>query len=493
MIISIEMIINELKKHGVSKAKRKEVYDAYLLADRIHLKQRRESDEPYIIHPLNVAYNVVEMGVYDPDTICAALLHDTIEDAGFNFTKENLQVMTNSTVAELVDGVTKLHGVNFESKSKKEAANIRKLLVNGLCKDIRIIIIKLADRLHNMRTLEHKTPQKQKENALETLEIFVPLANIIGAYKLKNELAELSFKYINPTQYKKLVEMRNKLKEEDNKVLKKMASTIEKKLKAQNIKGKIVFKTQSLYTIKEKIEKGYKIENQYDLNYFKIIVPTIDDCYRVLGIVHSCYSPINGRLKDYIGNPKKNNYQSLHTTVSNEKRFWKIKIRTEEMDKIDANGIAAYWNIKDYNNLAPIEYGKTIEETNEIIRNQCQSSTDLSKINENASDDTDFMKKITEIILSKQVYVYTNTGTVKELPAGSTVLNFIYEVYPDKMDSITSVVINGKEIELPKDRELTEEEKEELKLKDYDRIQVLENGKIINEDSEKTKIKTKKK
>lgn len=484
MMISIESIVRVLKQHGVSKEKIQEVYSAYILAERIHDGQIRESGEPYITHPLNVANNVLNMGVYDPDTISAALLHDVIEDAKFNYTKEDIAVSINPTVAELVDGVTKMKAMNFSNKEEQVVANTRKI-INGLNKDVRIIIIKLADRLHNMRTISHKSPAKRKENAVETLELFVPLAIIIGAYRVKNELEELSIKYIDPLAYDAIVKRREELQKEAQLDLEEMAATIQEKLTEKGIKGKIVFREQSVYTIYKKLEKGYKIENQYDLHYLKIIVDTIPDCYSTLGLIHSCYKPTNGRFKDYIGNVRTNNYQSLHTTVSNKGRFWKFKIRTAEMDKIDAYGVPAYWSIEDFDKVAPIEYGKTIDETNEIIREKYQTAKKLLEIDESFSNNADFIKEIKANILSKHVYVYNNNGDVIELPAGSTALDFVCEVYPDKLDTITTIVVNGMEVT------------PNTPLNNNDRIQVLEDGKITHEhwenyatsDSAKKKMK----
>ena len=468
--INIETIIKELKKHGVSDEKAKEVYSAYLLADWIHKDQKpRETGEPYITHPLNVAYNVLKMGVYDPDTISAALLHDTVEDANFDFTKECIVTSINPTVAMLVDGVTKMKAMEFTNRKDEDDANTRKI-INGLTKDVRIIIIKLADRLHNMNTMSKKRPAKQRENALETLGLFVPLAITIGAYKVKNELEELSLKYIEPEVYEAIRDRREKLFAKDVKNLDKMGKEITEKLREKGIESEKINRTQSIYTIFKKIKRGYKIENQYDLNYLKITVDTIDECYRALGIIHSCYKPINGRFKDYIANPRTNNYQGLHTTVADENgNFIKIKIRTHDMDKIDAYGVCAYWDMKNYDNVAPLEYGKTPEETTAIIREKCQFAKKLIEIDESFKDNSEFSKIIETDLLSDHVYVYTNSGKSIELPAGSTALDFVCEVFPDKLDTVTSIVINGKDVS------------PDEPLKNNDRIQLFEDGKISHE------------
>lgn len=470
MEISIETIIRELKRHGISREKINEVYEAYDIAEKIHRDQPpRETGEPYITHPLNVALNVLRMGVYDSDTISAALLHDTIEDARFDYRKQDIAASINPTVAKLVDGVTKMKAMEFSTKNDQIIANTRKI-VNGLTKDVRIIIIKLADRLHNMNTMTKKRPEKQKENAEETLAIFAPLASVIGAYRVKNELEELSLKYIDPKEYEKIKTRREELFKEDVNSLEEMSSQIMDKLYEKDIDCETIFRTQSLYTIYKKIKRGYTMENQYDLNYLKIVVETIDDCYRTLGIIHRCYKPINGRFKDYICNPRTNNYQSLHTTVADKNgKFIKIKIRTKEMDKIDAYGVAAYWNIENYDNIADIEYGKTIEETNEIIRQKSQFAKKLIEIDESSHDNTEFIKTTMKVLLTDHIYVYTDSGQSIELPSGSTALDFACEVFPDKLDNITGIVVNGMEVS-PKEL-----------LKNNDRIQIKVNGKICHE------------
>lgn len=477
MPVSIEKIIAILKYHGVKKDKLAEVQKAYDIACEIHKNQRRQSGEPYIIHPLNVAYNVLRMEVYDADTVSAALLHDTVEDAEDEcFTKQDIINQINSVVAELVDGVTKLRGMTL-STEEKENGNTRKI-INGLTKDIRIIIIKLADRIHNMSTIEFKTPEKQRENAFETIELFVPLAITIGAYQVKNELEELSFKYLEPEVYQEITKRREEIRQKEQKQLETMADKIQKKLKKKHIKNKIVFRQQSMYTIYKKIKKGYKIDNMYDLCYFKIIVDDEDDCYKTLGIVHSLYHPINGRLKDYIYNPKTSFYQSLHTTVTDEnEKFRKVKIRTKDMDKLAAYGLTAYLNIKN---------GKNIDEINEIIRGQCQFAKKLIELDESFKDNSEFIGQIKRVLLTEHVYVYGEKGEAIELPEGSTAIDFVCQVAPDKLDAITGVVVNGKEVNMNQ------------QLQNNDRIQILTYGKVNHEnweayattDSAKQKIKS---
>lgn len=462
-MISIENIIYELRNHRVPPEKIVEVETAYQIACDIHKDQFRQSGEPYITHPLHVAMNLLNMEIYDPDTISAALLHDTIEDAKDNFTKEDIARLINPDVAELVDGVTKISRMNFSTKNDQNLANTRKI-INGLTKDVRIILIKLADRLHNMQTLDYKSPQKQYENALETMQLFVPLALSIGAYKVKNELEELSLKYLDPVEYERIKEKREEIEEKESPYLQEMAYLIRDNLYKRDIHNSIVFRRQSLNTLYKKIQKGYKMENIYDLSYFKVLVNEPLDCYKSLYVVHKLNPPINGRFKDYICNPRTNFYQSLHTTVSDANgKFRKVKIRTYDMDKIAAYGIPAYWNI---------ENGKTKEETQAYIREKCQFAKKLIEIDESSKDNDEFIREIYTELLTEHVYVYTHSGRSIELPFGSTALDFACQVYPEVLDKMTGVVINGREVGLDK------------LLRNGDRIQIVTDGKVNHENWE---------
>ena len=297
----------------------------------MHSGQLRQSGEAYITHPLNVAYIASIMNA-DIDTICAALLHDTLEDT--SATKEEITRLFNSEIAKLVDGVTKISKMNFSSKSEQNLANIRKI-VTGIMEDVRIIIIKLADRLHNMRTLEYKSVFKQQENSIETMEIFVPLAYYIGAYKIKNELEDISLRYLKPEEYKMLQYEVNKRKYEDNECLREMLIVLDDILTKEGINHYIKTRTKNIYGIYKKVEDGYKISDIHDYLALKIMVDEISECYQTLGFVHSKYHPMNYKFKDYIWNPKTNMYRSLHTTVFAENdKLVQTQIRTFDMDKI---------------------------------------------------------------------------------------------------------------------------------------------------------------
>ena len=464
-MVSIENIINELRKKNIEEEKLKEIEKSYLIAKEIHKNQFRQSGEPYIIHPLNVANNLLKMEVYDPDTISAALLHDTIEDAEIDFTKEDVAELINPTVAELVDGVTKMRRMNFSTKDDERLANTRKI-INGLTKDVRIILIKLADRLHNMETLQYKTPDKQKENAIETMELFVPLSLSIGAYQIKNLLEDLSLPYIERDEYKKIKDYKEVLLQEKEEAMQEMAYKIDLELDKKEITHQKILRSQTIGSIYKKIKKGYKMDNIYDLFYWKYLVPEVEDCYQTLCIVHKNNPPINGRFKDYIYNPRTNFYQSLHTTVSdNNSNLVKVKIRTFDMDKVAAYGISAYWNLKN---------GKTKEETQDVIREKCQFAKKLIEIDESFEDNAEFIEKIKKELLTNHVYIYNQTnGEIVELPKGSTTLDFACQVFPDQLDKMTGVIVNGKEVPF------------NTVLKNNDRIQIITKGKVNHEDWEK--------
>jgi len=459
-MITIEGIIQELRSHNVSEEKLKEVERSYLVAAEIHKNQYRQSGEPYIIHPLCVVGNLLKGEIYDTDTICAALLHDTIEDAEIEFTKEDVARLINPTVAEIVDGVTKMRRMNFSTKSDQNQANLRKIL-NGLTKDVRIILVKLADRLHNMETLQYKTPEKQKENAEETMKLYVPLALTIGAYRVKNELEDLALQYLDPEEFKRIKEQKDYLQETYDEMLEEMSYKIQEILDRKIIPHEVIYRMQTINSIYKKIKKGYKIENIYDLFYLKILVEDTDACFLTVNAVHEISKPINGRFKDYIHNPKTNFYRSVHTTVSNgNDSLVKVKIRTYDMDKIAAHGIPAYWNIKD------LRERKTQEETQEMIREKCQFAKKLIEI-DGATNDELFAYLTDGELLTEHVYVYTHNGENIELPSGSTCLDFACQMYPELLDRITGVLVNGKD-DVPLN----------YQLQNDDRVQILMNGTI---------------
>ena len=406
------------------------VKKAYLYADNLHSGQKRQSGEPYISHPLNVAYILAEMHA-DRDTICAGLLHDTLEDT--NITKEDIAHDFNQNIANLVDGVTKLSKMNFSSKQDQNYANTRKI-ITGITEDVRIIIIKLADRLHNMRTLQFKSEFKQKENALETMEIFVPLAYYIGAYRIKSELEDLSLRYLKPDMYKKIEERKIKLEETSNDCLKEMLHKIQILLNDKSIPNEIKVRTKNIYGIYKRLSEGHKLSDIHDLLALKIMVDEVANCYYTLGMIHKEYHPINDKFKDYICNPKTNMYQSLHTTVFGpDDRLVQIQIRTFDMDKVASFGLTAYWDE---------QKGKARDVMQDDLKQKFQFFKSLTEINSMFGDNQQFVNQVKCELFADRVYVYTTKGDIIELPKGSTPIDFAYKIHTDIGNTMVGAFVN---------------------------------------------------
>lgn len=406
------------------------VSKAYDYAATFHEGQMRQSGEPYIIHPLNVAYILADMHA-DADTICAGLLHDTLEDT--NVTKEDIAYYFNQNVASLVDGVTKLSKMNFSSKQARNYANTRKI-ITGITEDVRIIIIKLADRLHNMRTLEFKSEFKQKENAIETMEIFVPLAYYIGAYRIKSELEDLSLRYLKSDTYKRIEEKKLSVKQLSEDCLTEMLSKIEMLLSNKNIPNEIKIRTKNIYGIYKRLSEGHKLSDIHDLLALKVMVDDIENCYRTLGIVHSQYPPVNDKFKDYICNPKTNMYQSLHTTVfAPDDRLVQTQIRTFEMDKVASFGLTAYWDLKK---------GDARDAMQDELKQRFQFFKSLTEINSMFGDNQEFVAQVKSELFADKVYVYTTKGNIIELPKGATVIDFAYKIHTDIGNTMVGAFVN---------------------------------------------------
>lgn len=404
---------------------------AYEYANHLHDGQTRQSGEPYITHPLNVAYILAELHA-DGDTLCAGLLHDTLEDT--NTTKEDIANNFNSDVANLVDGVTKLSKMNFSSKEEQVLANTRKI-ITGITTDVRIIIIKLADRLHNMRTLEFKSSFKQKENALETMEIFVPLAYYIGAYRIKSELEDLSLRYLKPDAYKELSEQKRRVEEDSKGCLQEMLTKIEKMLNERSIPHEIKVRTKNIYGIYKRKKEGDRISDIHDLLALKVMVDEIENCYLTLGLIHKLYHPINGKFKDYICNPKTNMYHSLHSTVFGpDERIVQTQIRTFDLDKIASFGLTAYWDINK---------GEARSTMQESLRKKYQFFKSLTEINHMFGDNTDFVHQIKTELFTDKIYVYTPKGDIIELPKGSTPIDFAYKLSDEIGNTMAIAKVNG--------------------------------------------------
>ncbi len=432
--MTIEKLIDLIKDYNPDEVDI--IKKAYHYADMLHHGQYRQSGEPYIIHPLNVAYILAEMHA-DRDTVCAGLLHDTLEDTAI--TKEDIAEQLNKNVANLVDGVTKLAKMNFSSKEEQNLANTRKI-ITGITSDVRIIIIKLADRLHNMRTLEYKTPFKQKENALETMEIFVPLAYYIGAYRIKGELEDLSLKYLKPEMYEKIKDKKIKIEEDSKVCLEEMLNTISKLLNDKDIPNEIKVRTKNIYGIYKRMNEGYKLSDIHDLLSLKIMVDEVENCYRTLYLVHKEYRPINDKFKDYICNPKTNMYASLHTTVFGPgDRLVQTQIRTFDMDKIASFGLCTYWDINK---------GNARNVMQQDLKNKYQFFKSLIEINTMFGDNREFVSQVKSELFTDKIYVYTTKGEIIELPKGSTPIDFAYKISPDVGNTMVAVTVNNEYVPL---------------------------------------------
>ena len=332
-----------------------------------------------------------------------------------------------------MDGVTKLSKMNFSSKQDQNLANTRKI-ITGITEDVRIIIIKLADRLHNMRTLQFKSEFKQKENALETMEIFVPLAYYIGAYRIKSELEDISLRYLKPDMYKKIEERKLKIEKDSNSCLQEMLLKIQAMLNDKNIPNEIKVRTKNIYGIYKRLNEGQKLADIHDLLALKIMVDEVANCYYALGMIHEKYHPINNKFKDYICNPKTNMYRSLHTTVFGPNdRLVQTQIRTFAMDKVASFGLTAYWDV---------EKGNARHVMQEDLKSKFQFFKSLTEINSMFGDNQQFVNQVKCELFSDKVYVYTTSGDIIELPKGATPIDFAYKIHTDIGNTMVGVFVN---------------------------------------------------
>ena len=405
---------------------------AFDTANRLHDGQFRKSGEPYIIHPVNVAYILAEMGM-DDATIVGGLLHDVVEDT--DYTREQLVNDFGEEIALLVDGVTKLGTIKFESKEEIQAENFRKMFL-AMSKDIRVLIIKLADRLHNMRTMEYMKPEKIIEKCNETLDIYAPLASRLGISKVKFELEDLALKYLHPEEFQELKQKVNKRKEEREATINNVIAEIKDALDDMNLHYDIYGRAKHYYSIYKKMKMQHKqIDEIFDLIAVRIIVDNVKDCYAVLGIVHTMWKPIPGRFKDYIAMPKPNMYQSLHTTVIGDNgEPFEIQIRTYEMHQVAEYGIAAHWKYKEGDTS-----GKSSGDDIKLawLRQSLEWQKDLK-------DPKDFLETMKMDLFASQVFVFTPKGDVIELPAGSTPLDFAFKIHSAIGCKCVGAKVNGK-------------------------------------------------
>ena len=448
--VTIEGIIAAVKKYE-PKANTRLIRRAYDLAKAAHKGQTRVSGEEYIIHPLHVAQILTELHI-DDVTISAALLHDVVEDT--IYTNEQIADMFGEEVAMIVDGVTKLGRIKYKSKEEVQLENYRKMFL-AMAKDIRVIMVKLADRLHNMRTLKYMREDKQKRIAKETIEIYAPLANRLGISNIKWELEDLCLRYLEPETYYDLVENVKQKRRERQAFIDTSIEQIREKLDEANIKADINGRAKHFYSIYKKMKRDNKsISEIYDLSAIRVLVESVKDCYGVLGVIHAMWKPIPGRFKDYIAMPKSNGYQSLHTTVMTRGYPLEIQIRTYKMHQVSEYGVAAHWKYKEAGKGATA--GNAVDQKMNWLRQMVNLQQELS-------DPKEYFEALKVDIFSDEVFVFTPKGDVVDLPKGSNPIDFAYRIHTEVGHHCVGAKVNGKMVPL------------EYKLKNGDIVSVVTN------------------
>ena len=414
--------LEDTVRHYNPSANFQQIRAAFEFAAKAHGAQMRKDGSPFITHPLAVAQIVAEELHLDSESIEAALLHDTIEDISRLF---------SPTVADLVEGVSKLTRVHYTSKEEEQMENLRKMLM-AMSKDIRVILIKISDRLHNMRTMEYQTPEKQKQKSFETMEIYAPIAHRLGMQKMKWELEDLSLKYLDPISYREIVEALNEKAAQYDGFMSSIHDQITRRLREAHIDGYVYGRMKHPYSIYRKMYTQNKsLDDVYDLFAFRVIVDTVSDCYNVLGIIHDLYKPILGRFKDYIGTPKPNMYQSLHTTVVGQNGIpFEVQIRTREMHEVAEYGIAAHWKYKQ-NGQGAGDEGR-YEWVRRLLENQ------------EGADAEDFIHSLKVDMFADEVFVFTPRGDVINLPAGATPIDFAYNIHSAVGNHMVGAKVNGR-------------------------------------------------
>ena len=427
-----EIILNNNPKADIDLIKK-----AYDFGVKNHDGQKRNSGEDYFIHPIAVAENLSNMKL-DDQTICAGLMHDVLEDTPV--TRDEMKEIFGEEITFLVDGVTKLKNLNYNSREEKQAENIRKMVM-AMASDVRVVLIKLADRLHNMRTLEYMTREKQIQIANETIEIYVPLAHRLGIYSLKWELEDLCFRYQEPDKYYELAEMVSVKRREREAYINEIIDTLTKSLANTKINFEISGRPKSLYSINKKMERNkIAFEEIYDLTAIRVLVDTIAECYAVLGKVHSIWRPIPNRIKDYIGQPKPNGYRSLHTTVfGDDSRPFEVQIRTRQMHKECEFGVAAHWRYKENKNTRS-DFDDAMSFLRQIVEWQKEGGRE--------QNNQEFMETLKNDFFSREIYVYSPAGEVYSLPIESCTIDFAYKIHTEVGNSCVGAKVNGRMVPL---------------------------------------------
>ena len=431
-MVRVDDLVSRVKSYHPG-ADEELVRKAYAYAEKAHEGQKRKSGDPYFVHPTRVAGVLADLKL-DVASVCAGLLHDVIEDT--LATKEDMAREFGTEIAELVDGVTKLSQINFVSKEDRQAENFRKMVV-AMSKDIRVLLVKLSDRLDNMRTLEHMKPESQERIARETMEIYAPLANRLGMQSFKIELEDASFKFLEPEAYQTVAAAIAKKRSEREAYVEDVVRQLSARLAEDGFRVDISGRAKHLYSVWRKMkDKGLSVDEIYDIIAFRVLVPSVGDCYAALGIVHSKWTPIPGRFKDYIALPKPNGYRSLHTTIIGPRRDRiEIQIRTEEMHSVAEKGIAAHWRYKERN--APGGVSQDTVNSFGWLRQLMQWQTDLK-------DPAEFLESVKVDLFQEEVYVFTPKGDVRVFPKGATPLDFAYQIHTELGHKTTGARIGGK-------------------------------------------------
>ncbi|WP_283582734.1 RelA/SpoT family protein [Limosilactobacillus difficilis] len=431
--------VHNLCKKYMNEEHVKKVDRAYHFAFVAHHDQRRKSGEPYIIHPIQVAGILANLRM-DPDTVCAGYLHDIVEDTGANL--DDIKTLFGPTVALIVDGDTKLSKIHYKSNKEQMAATHRKLLL-AMSKDIRVMIVKLADRLHNMRTLQHLRPDKQRRIANETLEIYAPIADRLGISTIKWELEDLSLRYLNPQQYYRIVHLMNSRRDQRVDYIKRAIEQIKKAISGLNLgpNTEIYGRPKHIYSIYHKMVTKHKQFSQiYDLLAVRVVVDSIRDCYAVLGAIHTTWKPMPGRFKDYIAMPKANGYQSLHTTVIGPQGTpLEIQIRTHHMHQVAEYGVAAHWAYKE-GNFKGVKASQDSQKLNVV--------KEILEMRSESQGTDDFLKGIQSDVFADKVYAFTPKGDVIEMPKGSGPLDMAYQIHTEVGNHTTGAKVNGRIVPL---------------------------------------------
>jgi guanosine-3',5'-bis(diphosphate) 3'-pyrophosphohydrolase len=408
---------------------------AYDYSARMHVEQKRKSGEPYVIHPLNVALIIAQLRM-DLPSVVTGLLHDVIEDTGASL--DEVKGLFGEEVARLVDGMTKVSKITFSSREEKQAENFRKMII-AMAHDIRVVLIKLADRLHNMRTLDHLSPDRQEEISRETMEIYAPIAHRLGIYWLKSELEDFAFRYLNPSAYATLKAYVAKTRAEREEYIRVVLEILSRRLKESGVEAEVTGRPKHFFSIHSKMQQEeLNFDQIYDLVAFRIIVPTLRECYEALGVVHANWKPIPGRFKDYIALPKVNMYQSLHSTVIGPRgQRMEVQIRTREMHDVAELGIAAHWSYKEGSGPSQSRDTERFAWLRRLIEWQ-----------QNLKDPQEFLSTVKDDLFAEEVFVFTPKGDLLDFPLGATVIDFAYRIHSQVGQHLAGARVNGRMVPL---------------------------------------------